>query len=216
VHSNGIEKQLSTNNNQHYTDHCGAGKLHELSYRKQIVRQLRIQYLEGLYSSPVTFKSRLWVSYSVFFKTSEKWLKCHCKQGNAVPAHPVIEIQRSHVPLEARERSSCTSSYWDPAFPHLLQGNAVPAHPVIEIQRSHTSYLNCIQTSWAQIPVGGQKTHRSPQLHYFWFSTLTNGAPAILGPFQKMWGAAPPTIYDAYVTDAGEFTLMAAGNFTIL
>ena len=23
------------------------------------------------------------------------------------------------VPLDARERSSCTSSYWDPAFPHL-------------------------------------------------------------------------------------------------
>jgi len=24
-------------------------------------------------------------------------LKCHCTQGNAVPAHPVIEIQRSHT-----------------------------------------------------------------------------------------------------------------------
>ena len=23
------------------------------------------------------------------------------------------------VPLDARERSSCASSYWDPAFPHL-------------------------------------------------------------------------------------------------
>jgi len=22
-------------------------------------------------------------------------------------------------PLDARERSSCTSNYWDPAFPHL-------------------------------------------------------------------------------------------------
>jgi len=31
----------------------------ELSYRKQIARQLRIQYVDGIYSSHVTLKSRL-------------------------------------------------------------------------------------------------------------------------------------------------------------
>ena len=31
----------------------------ELSYRKQIVRQLRTQYVEGIYDNPVTLKSRL-------------------------------------------------------------------------------------------------------------------------------------------------------------
>jgi len=27
----------------------------------------------------------------------DQWLKCHWTQGNAVPAPPVIEIQRSHT-----------------------------------------------------------------------------------------------------------------------
>ena len=34
----------------------------ELSYRKQIVRQLRTQYAEGIYDNPVTLKSRLTVT----------------------------------------------------------------------------------------------------------------------------------------------------------
>jgi len=33
----------------------------ELSYRKQIARQLRTQYVEGIYDNPVTLKSRLMV-----------------------------------------------------------------------------------------------------------------------------------------------------------
>ena len=32
---------------------------HKLSYRKQIARQLRTQYVEGIYDNPVTLKSRL-------------------------------------------------------------------------------------------------------------------------------------------------------------
>jgi len=31
----------------------------ELSYRKQIARKLRIQYVDGIYDNPVTLKSRL-------------------------------------------------------------------------------------------------------------------------------------------------------------
>jgi len=31
----------------------------ELSYRKQTARQLRTQYVEGIYDNPVTLKSRL-------------------------------------------------------------------------------------------------------------------------------------------------------------
>ena len=31
----------------------------ELSYRKQIARKLRTQYVEGIYDNPVTLKSRL-------------------------------------------------------------------------------------------------------------------------------------------------------------
>jgi len=34
----------------------------ELSYRKQIARQLRAQYVEGIYDNPVTLKSRLTVT----------------------------------------------------------------------------------------------------------------------------------------------------------
>jgi len=34
----------------------------ELSYRKQIARQLRTQYAEGIYDNPVTLKSRLAVT----------------------------------------------------------------------------------------------------------------------------------------------------------
>jgi len=34
----------------------------ELSYRKQIARQLREQYVEGIYDNPVTLKSGLSVS----------------------------------------------------------------------------------------------------------------------------------------------------------
>jgi len=33
----------------------------ELSYRKQIARQLRTQYVEGIYDNPMTLKSRLTV-----------------------------------------------------------------------------------------------------------------------------------------------------------
>jgi len=36
-----------------------AKSLQKLSYRKQIVRQLRTQYAEGIYDNPVTLKSRL-------------------------------------------------------------------------------------------------------------------------------------------------------------
>jgi len=34
----------------------------ELSYRKQIARQLRTQYAEGIYDNPMTLKSRLTVT----------------------------------------------------------------------------------------------------------------------------------------------------------
>ena len=36
--------------------------LQELSYRKHIARQLRTQNVEGIYSNPVTLKSRLRVT----------------------------------------------------------------------------------------------------------------------------------------------------------
>ena len=36
----------------------------ELSYRKQVARQLYTQYVEGIYDNPVTFKSRLTVTQS--------------------------------------------------------------------------------------------------------------------------------------------------------
>jgi len=34
----------------------------ELSYRKEIARQLRTQYVEGIYDNPVTLKSRLTIT----------------------------------------------------------------------------------------------------------------------------------------------------------
>jgi len=37
-------------------------KIQERSYRKQIARQLRTQYVDGIYSNPLTLKSRLRVT----------------------------------------------------------------------------------------------------------------------------------------------------------
>ena len=42
----------------------------ELSYRKQIARQLRTQYAEGIYDNPMTLKSRLTV-------TQGHWKRSH-------------------------------------------------------------------------------------------------------------------------------------------
>ena len=36
--------------------------IQELSYRKQIARQLRTQYAEGIYDNPMTLKSKLTVT----------------------------------------------------------------------------------------------------------------------------------------------------------
>jgi len=36
--------------------------IQELSYRKEIARQLRTQYAEGIYDNPLTLKSRLRVT----------------------------------------------------------------------------------------------------------------------------------------------------------
>jgi len=40
---------------------CGVS-IRELSYRKQIARQLHTQYVDGIYSNPVTLKSGLEVT----------------------------------------------------------------------------------------------------------------------------------------------------------
>jgi len=41
---------------------CEHDILQELSYRKQIARQLRTQYVEGIYDNPITLTSRLRVT----------------------------------------------------------------------------------------------------------------------------------------------------------
>ena len=43
------------------------GMEQELSYRKQIARQLRTQYAESIYDNPMTLKSRL---YTIYYETS--------------------------------------------------------------------------------------------------------------------------------------------------
>jgi len=53
----------------------------ELSYRKQIARQLRTQYVEGIYDNPVTLKSRLTV-------TQDHW------KGNHWIDHTRLTISR--------------------------------------------------------------------------------------------------------------------------
>jgi len=55
----------------------------ELSYRKQIARQLRIQYSEGIYVNPVTLKSRLRV-------TQGHWKRNHWVDHTRVTISPVI------------------------------------------------------------------------------------------------------------------------------
>jgi len=53
----------------------------ELSYRKQIARQRRTQYVEGIYDNPVTLESRLRVTQG------------HCKQNHWVD-HTRLTISR--------------------------------------------------------------------------------------------------------------------------
>jgi len=53
----------------------------ELSYRKQIARQLRTQYVEGIYDNPVTLKPRLMVTQG------------HWKRNNRVD-HTRLTIRR--------------------------------------------------------------------------------------------------------------------------
>jgi len=53
----------------------------ELSYRKQMARQLRTQYPEGIYDNPVTLKSRLTV------------IQCHWKQNHWTD-HTRLTIRR--------------------------------------------------------------------------------------------------------------------------
>ena len=54
--------------------------LQELSYRKQIVRQLHTQYVEGIYDNPVTLKSRLTV-------TQGHWKQNHSSSRMRVMNH---------------------------------------------------------------------------------------------------------------------------------
>jgi len=53
---------------RHYAHHRVAKQA--LSYRKQIARQLRTQYIAAIYSDPVTFKSKLRV-------TEDHWKRNH-------------------------------------------------------------------------------------------------------------------------------------------
>jgi len=54
----------------------------------------------------------------------EQWLNCHWTQGNAVPAPPITEIQRSYTSkfhTNARgPTTTCCGSNADVQFPHLI------------------------------------------------------------------------------------------------
>jgi len=55
----------------------------ELSYRKQIARQLCTQYVEGIYDNPVTLKSRLRV-------TQDHWKRNHWVDHTRLTINRVI------------------------------------------------------------------------------------------------------------------------------
>jgi len=80
----------------------------ELSYRKQIARQLRTQYVEGIYTNPVTLKSRLrvtqghwkrnyWIDQIIhalllvelfdveYYRDLEMWVRGHSRSLKMVP-----------------------------------------------------------------------------------------------------------------------------------
>jgi len=59
------------------------GMKQELSYRKQIARQLRTQYVEGVYDNPVTLKSRLRI-------TQGHWKQNHWVDHTRLTISPVI------------------------------------------------------------------------------------------------------------------------------
>jgi len=75
------------------------------------------------------------------------------------------------VLLDARERSSCTSSYWDPAFPHLKFHRKSP-EPLVG------------DPFWPKVDI---------QFPHLWFSTLTTGhwqltllTPRYASPFRSL------------------------------
>ena len=53
----------------------------------------------------------------------QQWLKYHCTQGNAVPAPPIIGIQRSHTSSFIKSDQGPKPPVWRPKadvqFPHL-------------------------------------------------------------------------------------------------
>jgi len=57
----------------------------ELSYHKQIARQLRKQYVEGIYNNHVTLKSRLRV-------TQGNWKRHHCVDHTRITISRVLEL----------------------------------------------------------------------------------------------------------------------------
>jgi len=79
----------------------------ELSYRKQIARKLRTQYVEGIYDNPMTLKSRLrvtrghcgkrnhWVDHTLltivelfdveYYRDLEMWVRGHSSSLKIVP-----------------------------------------------------------------------------------------------------------------------------------
>jgi len=69
----------------------------ELSYRKQIARQLRTQYVEGIYDNPVILKSRLTV-------TQGHWKLNHGVDHTRLTISRVIGLL-THISLEIWVRS---------------------------------------------------------------------------------------------------------------
>ena len=53
---------LADNIDPAYQPNVASIRKQELSYRKQIARQLHTQYVEGIYDNPVTLKPRLKVT----------------------------------------------------------------------------------------------------------------------------------------------------------